>query len=61
VIDLFKVSKTEADRRMDICMSCDDIRLSKIKKWTIARCDICKCVMNVKTKIIGTSCPKGKW
>ena len=61
MIDLFKVSKQESSRRMDICTECELLTYKKIKNWLIPICDRCKCVMTVKTKIIGVKCPEGKW
>ena len=30
--------------------------------WALGvQCSICKCGMHIKTKLNGTSCPKGKW
>lgn len=44
-----------ADNRFDICKSCPElINLTK-------QCKKCGCVMPLKTKLQGATCPLGKW
>ncbi len=44
-----------ANKRLDICVSCD--RLIKATK----QCKECGCFMALKVKIQGAVCPLGKW
>lgn len=44
-----------AKGRLDICMSCPEL-IS-----VTHQCKICKCFMDVKTKLPNASCPLGKW
>jgi hypothetical protein len=55
VQDNFLVEKEVADKRYEICKSCD-----RFFKFT-NQCKECGCVMRAKTKIKGQVCPLGKW
>jgi hypothetical protein len=48
-------NKEEIDKRLNICKGCDHF----IKYTT--QCTECKCIMNLKTRLTGASCPIGKW
>ena len=50
-----EVSLSIAEERMNICKSCEHF----IFKKTV--CSKCGCLMALKTKIRGSSCPVGKW
>ena len=49
------LSKTERDKRLDICKGCEHYHVSK------DRCGLCGCKMAVKTHMKLESCPAGKW
>lgn len=49
------VDKSVAQKRFDICKSCD--ALIKATK----QCRHCLCVMPLKVKVPNASCPLGKW
>lgn len=51
----FFVPENVQKERYDICSNCD--RLHKLLKT----CQICHCVMPIKTKLPGASCPLSKW
>lgn len=61
MIDLFKVSALEADRRLDICKGCEFLSAYKLREKKYPKCIKCGCFMNVKTKLIGVKCPMDKW
>jgi len=50
-----RVSKNKAEKRLNICLSCD--RLIKLTN----QCKECGCFMDAKTKLSHASCPLGKW
>jgi hypothetical protein len=50
-----KLSKEDAQKRLDICMSCD-----RLFKKTV-QCKECGCYMPAKTQLPHASCPLGKW
>lgn len=50
----FFISKEERQERIDICKSCEYLNKALM-------CEKCNCVMPLKTWIIGSSCPEGKW
>jgi hypothetical protein len=43
--------------RLDICKSCEHLK----RPFGIMQCDICNCVMIVKTAIKNSECPIKKW
>jgi hypothetical protein len=45
----------EAQRRLDICMSCEHLNKRMVK------CNKCGCFMKLKTTLQGAKCPIGKW
>ena len=49
------VLKDIAQKRYDICKSCD-----KFVKVT-GQCKECLCFMKLKVKLASASCPKNKW
>ena len=62
VINVVKVAKETGDvlapdelqkKRLKICQMCEH--------FDGTRCQICKCFMSVKTKLLGANCPKGRW
>jgi hypothetical protein len=61
MIDLFKVSEVESSRRMDICKQCEFLKGFEWRNVVYPKCSQCGCFMNLKTKLIGMKCPKGKW
>lgn len=49
------IEQAEADKRLDICKACPElIKLTN-------QCKKCGCLMNLKTKLKGATCPIGKW
>jgi len=48
-------SKQLSKKRYDICKSCD-----KFRNFT-KTCKICNCIMPLKTKLLKSDCPLGKW
>ena len=50
-----KMSKVEAQERLDICLNCD--KLIKATK----QCKKCGCFMEMKTRLPHAYCPIGKW
>ena len=53
--NLGRVETELAEKRLDICKSCDKyISLTH-------QCKECGCIMNAKTKLPNASCPLGKW
>ena len=55
MIDLVVADRITAMNRYEICKRCPHFK-PKFKK-----CDVCGCFMKLKTKIIFTECPIGKW
>lgn len=53
--ELKEEEKLIAEKRYNICVSCD--RFMKITK----QCKECFCFIPLKTKIMDTECPIGKW
>lgn len=49
------VDASVAADRMAICEACPSLNKP------LNQCDICKCFMNLKTKINGMKCPDKKW
>jgi len=45
----------EALRRLEICLECPDLKLPQ------RQCNVCGCMMEKKTKMMGASCPLKKW
>ena len=43
--------------RLNICKSCEHLK----KPLGIMQCDVCKCVMIVKTALKNSECPLKKW
>lgn len=52
-----KVSDEIAEKRMNICLSCE--HLKKLAKMEY--CEICSCAMRVKTKGASFRCPLDLW
>lgn len=50
-----KINEQTAERRLDICLSCD--KLIKLTK----QCRECGCIMPAKVKLEKATCPLGKW
>lgn len=50
-----KVNKISAEKRLNICLSCD--KLIKLTK----QCRECGCIMPAKVKLENATCPIGKW
>ena len=49
------IEEAEANKRLDICKQCPElIKLTH-------QCKKCGCLMNLKTKLKGATCPIGKW
>lgn len=56
-------------KELDICRACEDSTKQKVFGFEIVFCGTpfvsgngtCGCVMNVKSRLPGTKCPKGKW
>lgn len=46
-----------AEQRMSICNDCPELR----NLGAMKQCKQCSCVMSVKTKLVGQSCPLGLW
>lgn len=53
--ELKEEEKSIAEKRYNICVSCD--RFMKITR----QCKECFCFIPLKTKIMDTECPIGKW
>ena len=49
------IDQETAQARLDICGQCD--RLISVTK----QCRECGCIMPMKTRLIGATCPLGKW
>ena len=43
--------------RLDICKSCEHLK----RPLGIMQCNVCKCVMIVKTALKNSECPLNKW
>jgi uncharacterized paraquat-inducible protein A len=53
------VSAPVRKERLDICRSCEyAVSLPLISQ---KQCSVCKCVIELKTAVKATSCPKDKW
>jgi len=53
-------SKLLSDERLAICKECPESRDLFSRGW-INYCNICGCMLKVKTRIKSSKCPKGKW
>lgn len=53
----FTVSDEVAKERTSICNSCEE----KISTLGIDRCQVCNCIIKLKTKLTHTKCPIDKW
>jgi len=45
----------ESLRRLEICLECPDLKPPQ------RQCNVCGCMMEKKTKMMGASCPLKKW
>lgn len=52
-----QVSEEERNRRIDICLPCEFYA----ERHGVAICDQCGCVLNLKVRFPGESCPIDKW
>lgn len=48
-------SEELATERLKVCTECPDFR------HMTRQCSLCNCFMDMKTKILNTSCPKDLW
>jgi hypothetical protein len=55
--DTSEVASFDFFNRMSICGSCEHMR----KTITISKCDLCGCLLALKARQKGASCPIGKW
>lgn len=61
------VSPDEATVRLAICSRCPQVKHSRLMGMDIDRCSVCECVLSIagvprcKTKVLGESCPEGRW
>ena len=53
ILGIDRASEETIKERWDICQSCEFY-----KHW---RCQACSCIVSMKIKIAGESCPKQKW
>jgi len=53
--DSIKAARDTAAKRMEICKSCEYFEPN------LSRCKQCSCFMQIKTKILGATCPEKKW
>lgn len=53
--NLPRATDEEAHRRLNICKACPEIIP------VTNQCKKCGCLMNLKVKLAGASCPLGKW
>jgi hypothetical protein len=53
----FVVSEEAANQRKDICHTCTE----KVTRLGIDRCQVCNCLIKLKTKLTYTKCPIDKW
>ena len=51
------VTPQEYKTRYEICMKCEH----KVVRLNIPTCEVCGCILYIKTKISNQSCPKDKW
>ena len=53
------VTTEEVEKRLAICNTCPNKKEEYLTK--IILCDLCGCVISLKTKINGQKCPINKW
>ena len=53
----FTVSEDVAQERTSICNTCTE----KVTTLSIDRCQVCNCLIKLKTKLTYTKCPIDKW
>jgi len=53
-------AKLLSDKRLAICKECPESRDLFNRGW-INYCNICGCMLKIKTRIKSNKCPKGKW
>ena len=51
------ITPAEGKRRRDICNTCEH----KKRKFNVARCELCGCIILGKTNVSAAKCPIGKW
>ena len=49
------ISALEQDRRKAVCATCPKLAMAGLQ------CGVCKCLINLKVKLITENCPLGKW
>lgn len=57
------VVEGKATTRLSVCYSCSSYRV-KLKvndEVKASQCDICKCVLELKTRVDNEKCPINKW
>ena len=53
----FTVSNQIAEHRISICNQCPE----KVETLGIEKCNVCNCIIKLKTKLTHTNCPIDKW
>jgi hypothetical protein len=53
------LSEEETNNRMDICKKCEKFNTNSNKGY--GRCEVCGCIMVIKTKFAQLACPIAKW
>jgi hypothetical protein len=58
-----RATPQEGQRRMTICRQCPEIRTHRVPvtRAIIEQCSVCKCFLDLKTKLENQHCPLGKW
>jgi len=57
-------SKETQEKRLKICRKCPELRQQFLGIFKAESCNICKCNLKAKTKMMadfGGKCPEGKW
>lgn len=55
------VTKEKREERLLVCYACPGEHLKVLKQDFVSMCKVCKCLVEPKTWIKGTSCPQGYW
>ncbi len=53
----FTVSNQIAEHRISICNQCSE----KVEVLGVEKCNVCNCIIKLKTKLTHTNCPIDKW